>query len=76
MKKNINVLFTFADCQKPESLTSFQEAEILENDGVYFKFNNSALFVNDSKQQDKGFDSIFWEMGKKSLKSFSTIFME
>lgn len=64
MKENINVLFTFADGKKPESLTFFHEAEILENDGVYIKINNSALFVNDSKQQDNGFDSIFWEMEK------------
>ncbi|XP_067033103.1 uncharacterized protein [Acropora muricata] len=71
IKKNILVLFTFADGQKPQALSAMQAAGILEDGNNFFKFNNSALFVANSDEDDEGnFDRMFWRMGIKSFEKF------
>ena len=71
IKKNISVLFTFADGQKPQALSSLFEAGILDKEGKYFKFNNSALFVENCLHSDEeNFDRMFWSMGIKSFEKF------
>ncbi|XP_063049606.1 uncharacterized protein LOC134444063 [Engraulis encrasicolus] len=85
---NIITLVTFADAKTPPVLAAIKEADIpcaKQKDGtlIYFKFNNSALFANnikenkdgkDSSDEDKeeDFDYMFWKMGKSSLKKFFT----
>ncbi|CAB4016854.1 uncharacterized protein LOC110055875 isoform X1, partial [Paramuricea clavata] len=54
IKKNISVLFTFADGQQPQALSSLQEAGILDSEGTFFTFNNR----------------MFWSMGIKSFEKF------
>jgi hypothetical protein len=71
IKKNISVLFTFADGQQPQALSSLREAGILDSEGTFFKFNNSALFVDNSEHNDdENFDRMFWSMGIKSFEKF------
>lgn len=71
IKKNILVLFTFADGQKPQALSAMLEAGILEDESNYFKFNNSALLVANSGEDDEdNFDRMFWKMGTKSFEKF------
>ena len=71
IKENISVLFTFADGQQPQALSSLREAGILDSEGTFFKFNNSALFVDNSEHNDdENFDQMFWSMGIKSFEKF------
>ena len=71
IKKNILVLFTFADGQKPQALAAMLAAGILEEESNFFKFNNSALFVANSGEDDEdNFDRMFWKMGIKSFEKF------
>lgn len=71
IKKNILVLFTFADGQKPQALSAMLAAGILEDESNFFKFNNSALFVPNSGEDDEdNFDRMFWRMGIKSFEKF------
>ena len=71
IKKNILVLFTFVDGQKPQALSAMLAAGILEDGTNYFKFNNSALFVANSGEDDEGgFNEMFWKMGIKSFEKF------
>ena len=71
IKKNILVLFTFADGQKPQALSAMLAAGILEDGNNFFKFNNSALFVANSGEDDEdNFDRMFWKMGVKSFEKF------
>ena len=71
IKKNILVLFTFADGQMPQALSAMLAAGILENESNFFKFNNSALFVANSGEEDEeNFDRMFWRMGIKSFEKF------
>ena len=71
MKKNFLVLFTFADGQKPQALSAMLEAGILEDESNFFKFNNSALFVANSGEEDEdNFDRMFWRMGIRSFEKF------
>ena len=47
------------------------EAGILEHESNFFKFNNSALFVANSGENDEdNFDRMFWRMGIKSFEKF------
>ena len=74
IKENVLVLFTFADGQKPQALSAMLEAGILEDESNFFKFNNSALFVANSAEDDEeNFDRMFWRMG---IKSFEKFFLE
>ena len=71
IKKNVLVLFTFADGQKPQALSAMIAAGILEDESNFFKFNNSALFVANSGEEDEeNFDRMFWRMGIKSFEKF------
>ena len=71
IKKNVLVLFTFADGQKPQALSAMLEAGILEGESNFFKFNNSALFVANSGEDDEdNFDRMFWKMGIRSFEKF------
>ena len=71
IKKNVLVLFTFADGQKPQALSAMLAAGILEDESNFFKFNNSALFVANSGENDEdNFDRMFWRMGIKSFEKF------
>ena len=71
IKENVLVLFTFADGQKPQALSAMLEAGILERESNFFKFNNSALFVANSGENDEdNFDRMFWRMGIKSFEKF------
>ena len=71
IKKNILALFTFADGQKPQALSAMIEAGILEDESNCFKFNNSALFVANSGEDDEdNFDRMFWKMGINSFEKF------
>ena len=71
IKENVLVLFTFADGQKPQALSVMLQAGILEDESNFFKFNNSALFVANSGEEDEeNFDRMFWRMGIKSFEKF------
>lgn len=71
IKENVLVLFTFADGQKPQALSAMLEAGILEGESNFFKFNNSALFVANSGEDDEdNFDRMFWKMGIRSFEKF------
>lgn len=70
IKKNISVLFTFADGQNPQALLPLQEAGVLETSSEYFKFNNSAFFENNSEEEQRGFAGKFWEMGMTNFDKF------
>ena len=71
IKDNVLVLFTFADGQKPQALSAMLAAGILEDESNFFKFNNSALFVANSGENDEdNFDRMFWRMGIKSFEKF------
>ena len=71
IKENIVVFFSFADGQKPQALSAMLEAGILDDNSHYFKFNNSALFVSNSGENDEdNFDQMFWKMGIKGFEKF------
>ena len=70
IKDNIFMLLTFADSHIPQVLDDLKEAGFpYEN---YFKFNNSALFVQNvnGSYDTFGIDEMFWQMGTDSFKSF------
>lgn len=72
--ENIRVLVTFADGQIPPVLEAIKKAEVpcpKDDDGqpAHFKFNNSALFA-ENQTSVVGFDEMFWNMGKASMRSF------
>ncbi|XP_051808959.1 uncharacterized protein LOC110949799, partial [Acanthochromis polyacanthus] len=81
--ENIQILVTSADGQQPPVLEAIKASGVpcpKTDDGlpVHFKFNNSALFVdnkssvtnNTGKDEDGGFDQMVWNMGTKSIKRF------
>uniref|UniRef100_H2ZZH0 Si:ch211-250m6.12 n=1 Tax=Latimeria chalumnae TaxID=7897 RepID=H2ZZH0_LATCH len=78
IKENIQVLVTFADGQKPPVLEAINISNIpcpKDENGIpiYFKFNNSAFFANNTEaesQVDDNFDKMFWNMGLKSMDKF------
>ena len=66
IKENIFLMTTFADADDPPVLKAVAESDIYYKD--YFKFNNSAIFANNT---NKGkFNSMFWEMGSQSFDDF------
>ena len=69
---NIFLMITFADGARPAVLNAVKEADIPFQKS--FKFNNSALFMNEhddnSEDVDEGFCSMFWRMGERSFKTF------
>lgn len=72
--ENIRILVTFADGQIPPVLEAINKAEVpcpKTDDGnpAHYKFNNSALFA-ENQTTAMGFDEMFWNMGKASMRSF------
>ncbi|CAL1593072.1 unnamed protein product [Knipowitschia caucasica] len=72
--ENHRVLVTFADGQLPPVLEAITAAEFpcpKNDDGkpAHYKFNNSALFA-ENQSSVVGFDEMFWNMGKASMRSF------
>ncbi|XP_029930631.1 stonustoxin subunit beta-like [Myripristis murdjan] len=88
--ENIRMLVTFADGQRPPVLEAINVSGVPwpKTDAglpVHFKFNNSALFADNTSINDKSgnadsdedmdddnFDEMFWNMGAKSMKNFFT----
>ena len=71
VSQNIFMMLTFADGQRPPVLEAIKKAEIPST--VSFKFNNSALFADNStdpESSDFNFDEMFWKMGAGSFKKF------
>ena len=68
---NIFMMITFVDGQRPPVLEAIKKAEIPST--VSFKFNNSALYADNStdhESSDFNFDEMFWKMGAGSFKKF------
>ncbi|XP_072220245.1 uncharacterized protein [Leuresthes tenuis] len=86
--ENIEMLVTFADGKQPPVLEAISISGVPcpKNElgiPVHFKFNNSALFADnrcisdstcdeESDEEDKSFDEMFWKMGVKSMDRFFT----
>ena len=73
VSKNIFMIITFADGQRPPVLDAIKKANIPSQSEKHFKFNNSALFAeNNAKAElaELNFDEMFWKMGLGSFKKF------
>ncbi|XP_041658406.1 uncharacterized protein LOC121519669 [Cheilinus undulatus] len=74
--ENLRVLVTFADGQVPPVLKAINDSGVpcpKTEDGqpVHFKFNNSALFADNTSSADSmNFDEMFWDMGAGSMERF------
>ena len=69
IEDNIFLMTTFADAHRPPVLDEVNKAGIKFQ--ASFKFNNSALFVDNSQETEDGnFDEMFWKMGMRSFESF------
>ena len=66
--KSIFMLVTFADGQQPPVMEAIKKAKIPAQ--KFYKFNNSALYANDFKEIEEGFDAMFWRMGARSFEKF------
>ena len=64
---NIFLLTTYADAKEPPVLSAIKEAAIPYK--AHFKFNNSALFVENSRSVSS-FDKLFWVWGMESFEKF------
>ncbi len=72
---NIFIMATFADGKPPQVVKVLEQREVPFK--KYFKFNNSALFANNSKQEndsdednEDSFEEMFWKMGFRSICAF------
>ena len=72
--KNIFIMVTFADGQKPPVMSAIEAAKIPQSG--FFKFNNSALFAEISDDDEDNFDEMFWRMGVSSFKKFFAAFQK
>ena len=72
VRKNIFIMVTFADAQRPPVLDAIDKAKISYD--TYYTFNNSAIFAD--KTNNKQFTELFWEMGNKSFEAFFTKFSQ
>jgi len=70
VSKNIFMMITFADGQRPPVLEAIKEAKIPSQSEKYFKFNNSALFAENNEESELSFDEMFWRMGFLSFNKF------
>ena len=70
VSKNIFMMITFADGQRPPVLAAIKEAKIPSQSEKYFKFNNSALFAENNEESEMSFDEMFWKMGFLSFQHF------
>ena len=68
--KNIFMMITFADGQRPPILEAIKEANIPGGGEMFFKFNNSALFAENKDSSEWSFDEMFWKMGLSSFGKF------
>ncbi|XP_074540226.1 uncharacterized protein LOC141801171 [Halichoeres trimaculatus] len=83
--ENIRIMVTFADGRSPPVLDAINAADVpcpktTGGQPVHFKFNNSALFVNnasavadstsDDDDEEGSFDQMFWNMGTKNMRKF------
>ena len=68
--KNIFLMITSADSQKPPILQALNNAKLTVSDRR-FKFNNSVLF-KDNKEDEDSFDALFWKMSFRALADFFT----
>lgn len=80
IKDNIYIMATFADAKNPPVLEALKEAGV--HYSGFYKFNNSALFAQNSANNGSGDDSdsddedsafickLFWEMGYRSMSNF------
>ena len=66
--RNIFILVTFADGQKPPVMDAIKKANIPSQ--KYYKFNNSALFADNTEDLEESFDAMFWKMVSRSFKNF------
>lgn len=66
--RNIFILVTFADGQKPPVMDAIKKANIPSQ--KYYKFNNSALFADNTDDLEESFDAMFWKMVFRSFKNF------
>jgi len=73
VSKNIFLMITFADGQRPPVVDAIREANVPCHE--YFKFNNSALFAKNSEAENT-FDEMFWDMGFHSFQSFFNKFLK
>lgn len=72
--KNIFIMVTFSDGQKPPVMSAIEAAKIPQSG--FFKFNNSALFAEISEDDENNFDEMFWRMGVSSFKKFFAAFQK
>uniref|UniRef100_A0A803THL6 Uncharacterized protein n=1 Tax=Anolis carolinensis TaxID=28377 RepID=A0A803THL6_ANOCA len=77
MKDHVQVLVTFADVQTPPVLEAIKAAHVpcakdASGTPIHFKFNNSALFANNTVKSGGScnFAEMFWKMGCMSMKVF------
>lgn len=68
IEPNICTLISFADGAKPPVIASLQESKLPF--GKTFKFNNSALFAENTRDADISLSQMFWETGTKSFEKF------
>ena len=70
VSKNIFMMLTFADGQRPPVLEAIKKAEVPGQGEQFFKFNNSAVFAENNIEEledEPSFDEMFWKMGLNSL---------
>lgn len=83
--KNIFILITFADAENPPVMEAIKKANIPAQE--FHKFNNSAIFANNTKTAQKNedredededehdfFNQMCWKMGARSFKKFFSAF--
>ena len=73
MRDNLMLLLTFADGERPPVIDAIKAANIPYRDQNIFKFNNSALFAEKTKdpEQDQ-LQKCMWEIGYRSMERFMT----
>ena len=72
VSKNIFMMITFADNQRPPVLDSIKELLKVPSHGEnVFKFNSSALFAENDAE---GFNELFWKMCFRSFSKFFEAF--
>ena len=75
VSKNIFMMVTFTDGQRPPVLAAIEEAKIPNHREKHFKFNNSALFAKNN-EPEPNFDEMFWKLGLHSFKNFFEEFLK
>lgn len=71
VSKNIFMVITLADGERPPVLEAITEAKIPSHSKKHFKFNNSALFAaKNAEESEVSFDETFWKMCLHSFKNF------